>query len=206
MCGLGFAKKEMKNPIDKLKEMEKRLAFNENKETISLENVEKKIQNNSELLKNFGNVLTNDVLDAIMMSTVEQPFNRILKGELQNMNVFEKKNTPVCEHEEVHDEKVRRRREEMPDEETIYDLSDFFKIFGDSTRMSILFALDGEPMCVCDIAALLGMTKSAVSHQLKVLRQSDIITYRKSGKNVIYSLADDHVRDIIEKALEHVKE
>ena len=122
------------------------------------------------------------------------------------MNVFDKKDTPTCEHDEVHDEKVNRKREVMPDEETIYDLSDFFKIFGDSTRMSILFALDGEPMCVCDIAAVLGMTKSAVSHQLKILRQSDLVTYRKSGKNVIYSLADDHVRDIIEKALEHVKE
>ena len=140
-----------------------------------------------------------------MMTTVEQLFN-CFEGEFKHMNVFEKKTTPLCEHEEVHDEKVKRKREEMPDEETIYDLSDFFKIFGDSTRMSILFALDGEPMCVCDIAALLGMTKSAVSHQLKVLRQSDLITYRKSGKNVIYSLADDHVRDIIEKALEHVKE
>ena len=122
------------------------------------------------------------------------------------MNVFEKKTTPVCETEEVHADMVNRKREEMPDEETIYDLSDFFKIFGDSTRMSILFALDGDPMCVCDIAALLGMTKSAVSHQLKILRQSDLVTYRKSGKNVIYTLADDHVRDIIEKALEHVKE
>jgi ArsR family transcriptional regulator len=94
----------------------------------------------------------------------------------------------------------------MPDEDVLYDLSDFFKIFGDSTRISILFAIDGEPMCVCDIAALLGMTKSAVSHQLKIIRQSALITYRKSGKNVYYTLADDHVRDIIEKALEHIKE
>ena len=113
---------------------------------------------------------------------------------------------PVCKHHELHSDAINKRREEMPDEETIYDLADFFKIFGDSTRMSILFALDGEAMCVCDIAELLGMTKSAVSHQLKILRQSDLVTYRKSGKNVIYSLADDHVRDIIEKALEHVKE
>ena len=122
------------------------------------------------------------------------------------MKVFEKNTTPMCEHDEVHTDAVMRKRELMPGEETIYELSDFFKIFGDSTRMSILFALDGEEMCVCDIAALLDMTKSAVSHQLKILRQSDLVTYRKSGKNVIYSLADDHVRDIIEKALEHVKE
>ncbi len=114
--------------------------------------------------------------------------------------------TPSCECEEVHSAAVEKRRCEMPDEEMLYDLADFFKIFGDSTRMSILFAIDGEPLCVCDIAELLGMTKSAVSHQLKILRQSDLVKYRKSGKNVFYSLADDHVRDIIEKALEHVKE
>ena len=94
----------------------------------------------------------------------------------------------------------------MPSEAEIYDLADFFKIFGDSTRMNILFAIDGEPMCVCDIAELLGMTKSAVSHQLKILRQSDLIVYKKVGKNVFYTLADDHVRDIIEKALDHIKE
>lgn len=122
------------------------------------------------------------------------------------MKVFENNTTPMCEHDEVHTDAVMRKRELLPDEETIYELSDFFKIFGDSTRMGILFALDGEEMCVCDIAALLDMTKSAVSHQLKILRQSALVTYRKSGKNVIYSLADDHVRDIIKKALEHIKE
>ena len=121
------------------------------------------------------------------------------------MKLYEK-NAPACECEEIHSEVIEKRREEMPDESTLYDLSDFFKILGDSTRVSILFAIDGEPMCVCDIASLLGMTKSAVSHQLKILRQSDLVTYRKSGKNVYYSLADDHVRDIIEKALEHIKE
>ncbi len=113
---------------------------------------------------------------------------------------------PICESHEIHDNIISARKETMPNEETLYDLADFFKIFGDSTRMSILFAIDGSPMCVCDIADLLGMTKSAVSHQLKILRQSDLVKYKKSGKNVIYSLADEHVRDIIEKALEHVKE
>ncbi len=122
------------------------------------------------------------------------------------MVIYEKSTPPTCDCEEVHSEVVKNKREVMPEEETLYELADFFKIFGDSTRMSILFAIDGEPMCVCDIAALLGMTKSAVSHQLKILRQSDLITYRKSGKNVFYTLADDHVRDIIEKALEHIKE
>ncbi len=116
------------------------------------------------------------------------------------------KNLPCCECEEIHSEVVERIRGEMPNDETVYDLADFFKIFGDSTRMSILFAIEREPMCVCDIAELLGMTKSAVSHQLKVLRQSDLVKYRKSGKNVIYTIADDHVRDIIDKALEHIRE
>ena len=111
-----------------------------------------------------------------------------------------------CEHHEAHGEIVSKKRGEMPELSTLYDLSDFFKILGDSTRISILFAIDGEPLCVCDIAELLGMTKSAVSHQLKVLRQSNLITYKKSGKNVFYTLADDHVRDIIEKALEHINE
>ncbi len=121
------------------------------------------------------------------------------------MKVYDK-SIPSCECEELHSDVIEKKREAMPDMNTLYDLSDFFKIFGDSTRMSILFAIDGEPMCVCDIAALLGMTKSAVSHQLKILRQSDLITYKKSGKNVFYTLSDDHVRDIIEKALEHIRE
>ena len=106
------------------------------------------------------------------------------------MKLYEK-NAPSCECEEIHGDIIEKRRAEMPD---------------GNNRVSILFAIDGEPMCVCDIANLLGMTKSAVSHQLKILRQSDLVTYRKSGKNVFYSLADDHVRDIIEKALEHIKE
>ncbi len=113
---------------------------------------------------------------------------------------------PLCECDEVHTGIIERRAASMPSEADLYDLSDFFKILGDSTRMSILFAIDGEPMCVCDIARLLSMTKSAVSHQLKILRQADLVVYKKSGKNVFYSLADDHVRDIIEKALEHIKE
>ena len=115
-------------------------------------------------------------------------------------------NPPLCECDEVHADIVEKRRANMPEESELYELSDFFKILGDSTRINILFAIDGAPMCVCDIARLLSMTKSAVSHQLKILRQADLVTYKKSGKNVFYTLADDHVRDIIEKALEHIKE
>ena len=113
---------------------------------------------------------------------------------------------PVCSHEELHEERIEASIKAMPELMLLYDLSDFFKILGDSTRMGILFVLDGREMCVCDIAKALGMTKSAVSHQLKILRQADLVRYVKSGKNVFYSLADEHVRDIIEKALEHIKE
>ena len=113
---------------------------------------------------------------------------------------------PGCECEHSAGECVARAVKAIPDEQTLYDLSDLFKIFGDATRMKILFALDEGEMCVCDIACAIDMTKSAVSHQLKILRQNKLITCRKSGKNVIYSLADDHVKSIIEIALEHIKE
>jgi len=112
----------------------------------------------------------------------------------------------ICECEEFHEEAIERGRQNMPPEPELYDLSDFFKVLGDSTRMKILFAIDGGPLCVCDIATMLGMTKSAVSHQLKILRQNGLVIYKKSGKNVFYELADDHVKDIIEKALEHIRE
>ena len=111
-----------------------------------------------------------------------------------------------CECHEIHKELVLQITNRQPDEDELYDLAELFKVFGDSTRIKILSVLMGEELCVCDIAELLKMTKSAVSHQLKILRQSDIVKYRKSGKNVIYTLADDHVRDIIKKALEHIKE
>ncbi len=117
-----------------------------------------------------------------------------------------KREIPVCTSFEVHGEAVREKRGKMPDENVLTDLSDFFKVLGDSTRMRILFALDGTAMCVCDLAELLSMTKSAVSHQLKILRQNDLVVYKKSGKNVFYSLSDEHVGSIIETALAHIKE
>lgn len=111
---------------------------------------------------------------------------------------------PGCDCHAIHQELVAAAGERMPEDIVLYDLADFFKVLGDSTRIRILCALDSGELCVCDMAALLGMTKSAVSHQLKALRQTKLIKYRKEGKNVFYSLDDDHVRDVIEKALEHV--
>lgn len=113
---------------------------------------------------------------------------------------------PVCDCGGDHEHLERGRLSEIPGENTVTVLADFFKLFADETRLRILFALDTSEMCVCDIAAAVGMTKSAVSHQLRALRQSRLIKSRKSGKNVYYSLADSHVEDIIEKALEHAEE
>ena len=106
----------------------------------------------------------------------------------------------ISEHEAV------AKRNLMPDEAKLLMLSDFFKILGDGTRQRILFSIDREALCVCEICAILGMTKSAVSHQLKILRSSNLVRSERRGKNIYYELADSHVRDIIEKALEHIEE
>ena len=94
----------------------------------------------------------------------------------------------------------------MPEEELLYDLGDFFKILGDSTRIKILSALFQSEMCVCDIAALLGMTQSAISHQLRVLKQGRLVKHRKEGKVVYYSLDDDHIKHIVDQGLTHISE
>ena len=101
---------------------------------------------------------------------------------------------------------VNQVQPNMPDMKLLYELSDFFKVMGDSTRIQLLWALEESEMCVGDLAVLLNMTKSAVSHQLKVLRVAKLVRSEKKGKNVYYSLNDGHVKDILEKALEHVCE
>ena len=117
-----------------------------------------------------------------------------------------KKKTPVCDCEVIHSDLVQRVRKSMPRDEDFYDLADLYKMFSDSTRVRILWALFCGEMCVCDIAVLLDMTKSAISHQLKSLRLSNLVKYEKRGKEVYYSLADSHVKDIFEKGFEHIRE
>lgn len=112
----------------------------------------------------------------------------------------------VCDCSVIHADIVDQVKAKMPEESQLYDLADFFKVLGDSTRVKIMWALDSNEMCVCDLAVLLNMTKSAISHQLKALRQANLVTHRKEGKIVFYSLADDHVRDIFEKGLDHIAE
>lgn len=111
-----------------------------------------------------------------------------------------------CDCEVIHSEVVDEVHQIMPEEEVLYDLADFFKVFGDSTRIKILWALDRHEMCVCDLAVLLNMTKSAISHQLKTLRQEKLVKYRKDGKVVYYTLLDEHVKNILEIGLEHIGE
>ena len=112
----------------------------------------------------------------------------------------------ACECREVHEDNVRRAKEFMPDAETVDGLADFFKLFGDGTRVRILLALDAGEMCVCDISETLGMTMSAVSHQLRMLREAKLVTSRREGRSMIYSLCDDHVKVVLETALEHIGE
>ena len=112
----------------------------------------------------------------------------------------------ICDCEVIHADIVNKVKKGIPNDEDIYDLSDFFKVLGDSTRMKIIWALDESEMCVCDIAVLLNMTKSAISHQLRSLRNADLVKFRKEGKTVYYSLKDEHVRDIYEKGMEHIRE
>ena len=111
-----------------------------------------------------------------------------------------------CDCDVIHAHIVDAVKERMPDENELYDLADFFKVLGDSTRSRIICALDESEMCVCDLAVLLNMTKSAISHQLRYLRTSNLLKNRREGKNVFYSLADDHIKDIFEKGLEHIRE
>ena len=116
-------------------------------------------------------------------------------------------NTPTCQEDELHPEAIHRVREKLPQDEVLYDLAELFKIFGDSTRVKILYALlEAEELCVCDIASLMDVTQSAVSHQLRVLKSSKLVKFRKEGKTVYYSLADDHVCRILSQGMEHICE
>ena len=112
----------------------------------------------------------------------------------------------ACDSVIIHDEAVARVRESMLYEQNFYELANLFKMFADSTRLKILWALSHEDMCVCDLAALLGMTTSAISHQLKSLRLANLVKYNKQGKIVYYSLVDCHTKELFEKGLEHILE
>ena len=111
-----------------------------------------------------------------------------------------------CESHEVHKDLLKIVNEKLPSETELYDLAELFKVFGDSTRIRILFVLFEAEVCVCDLAEALGMTQSAISHQLLILKQNKLVKARRDGKSIFYSLADDHVRTIINQGREHIEE
>ncbi len=111
-----------------------------------------------------------------------------------------------CDTCHVHDELIKIVNEKMPEEDELYDLAELFKVFGDSTRIRILYVLFETEACVCDLASTLKMTQSAISHQLRILKQSKLVNSRREGKSVFYSLSDGHVRSIIAQGREHIEE
>ena len=119
---------------------------------------------------------------------------------------MERKEVECCESFELHENLLKIVRETMPEETELYDLAELFKVFGDSTRIRILFVLVEAEVCVCDLASALNMTQSAISHQLRILKQNKLVKSRREGKSVFYSLADDHVRTIINQGREHIEE
>ena len=131
---------------------------------------------------------------------------------LEYVNIYSNEGGPMdntmdtCQDECVHTEVVDKVNAKMEAEETLFQLADFFKALGDSTRVRILHALSFSELCVCDLASILNMSSSAVSHQLRVLRGQKIVKYRKEGKNAIYSLDDSHVATLLEQGLRHVNE
>ena len=106
----------------------------------------------------------------------------------------------------VHEDVVEKVKKMMPHDETLYDIAELFKVFGDTTRIKIICALFESEMCVCDLAVVLGMTQSAISHQLRVLKNARLVKYRKEGKVVYYSLDDEHVKKIFDMGLMHINE
>lgn len=112
----------------------------------------------------------------------------------------------TCDTLCIHPDVIKKVYDHMPAEEHLYDLAELFKVFGDTTRIKILYVLFENEMCVCDLAEVLNMTQSAISHQLRVLKQNRLVNFRREGKNIIYSLADDHVRSIIDQGMEHIEE
>jgi len=112
----------------------------------------------------------------------------------------------LCEISEIHQDLLNIANSKMPSEENLFDLAELFKVFGDSTRMRILFVLFEAEVCTCEIATVLNMTSSAISHQLAALKRSKLVKSRREGKSVYYSLADEHVKIIIEKGMEHIEE
>lgn len=126
--------------------------------------------------------------------------------EAEKLRIEQEVEEGSCEFMHVHEEIIEKVEKVMPEEQQLLDLADFFKVFGDSTRIKILYVLSQSEMCVCDIANLLQMGQSAISHQLRVLKQMRLVTFRREGKTVFYRLADAHIEMILAQGMEHIEE
>ena len=122
------------------------------------------------------------------------------------MKKIEEAEVEQCELKHVHEKTVEKVKKDMPVEDELQDLADFFKVFADLTRVKMLYVLFQSEMCVCDLAQVLQMTQSAISHQLRVLKQMKLVTNRREGKTVFYSLADSHIKTIMNQGMEHIRE
>lgn len=130
-----------------------------------------------------------------------------MKDNNLNIDINNGENIVECECKHIHQDIIETVRENMPEEDMLVDLAELFKVLGDQTRIKIIFfILFKEEMCVCDIAESVGMTQSAISHQLRVLKQARLVKFRKEGKTVFYSLDDDHIRKIFDCGLHHIEE
>ena len=129
-----------------------------------------------------------------------------MKNNNLNIDINNGENIAECEFKHIHQDIIETVRENMPEEDMLVDLAELFKVLGDQTRIKIIFILFKEEMCVCDIADLLDMTHSSISHQLRVLKQARLVKFRKEGKVVYYSLDDEHISQIVKKGREHIEE
>ena len=111
-----------------------------------------------------------------------------------------------CEYIHIHEDIVNKVKVTLPEEEILYDLADFYKVFADSTRIKILYALLQSEMCVCDLAQILNASQSAISHQLRMLKQMKLVKFRREGTAIFYSLSDDHIETILNQGFEHISE
>ena len=119
---------------------------------------------------------------------------------------MKKTEVECCDIFQIHEELVKKAEENILDEDMLKELADFFKVFADTTRLRILSVLFQSEMCVCDLAEVLGMTQSAISHQLRILKQMKLVKNRREGKTVFYSLADGHIQTIMNEGMEHIME
>lgn len=124
----------------------------------------------------------------------------------KKVHIMNREEIENCKVTIIHEELVNEINRTMPKEEVLYDLAEIFKVFGDTTRIKILYSLFKNEMCVCDISAIVGVSRSAISHQLRLLKQSKLVRYRKEGKVVYYSLDDEHIKSIFNAGLAHIEE